>query len=67
LKFGDNGKLVAIKYNVKAETFSGGDETDNLNNEIGFIINTSPISKYAIIVGSKEQIQKRRAILENQK
>lgn len=67
LKFGDNGKLIAIKYYVKAEKFGGGDESNNLNNEIGFIINTSPNPKYNIIVGTKEQIQKKRKMFENQK
>ncbi|MDP4164246.1 MAG: hypothetical protein Q8898_14185 [Bacillota bacterium] len=59
LKFGDNGKLTAIKYYVKAEKFGGGDESYNLNNELGFIINTSPNRKYDIIVGTKDQIQKK--------
>jgi len=67
LKFGDKGNLTAIKYFVKAAKFGGGDESDSLNNEPGFIINTSPNRKYDIIVGTKDQIQKRRMTLENQK
>ena len=67
LRFGDNGKLKAIKYNVKADKFSGADESNNLTTEIGFVINTSPSRKYDIIVGTKEQIQKRRMMFENQK
>ncbi len=67
LKFGDDGKLVAIKYYVKGEKFGGGDEADSLNNnEIGFIINTSLNRKYNVIVGSKKSIQKKRIALENQ-
>jgi hypothetical protein len=67
LKFGDDGKLAAIKYYVKAEKFGGADESDNLNTELGFIINTSPNRTYDIIVGTKEQIQKRRMMFENKK
>jgi hypothetical protein len=67
LKFEGDGKLSAIKYFVKAEKFGGGDESDSLNTELGFIINTSPNRKYDIIVGTKEQIQKRRMTFENKK
>jgi hypothetical protein len=67
LKFGDNGKLEAIKYYVKADKFSGSDESNNLTNETGFIINTNPKRKYDIIVGPKEQIQKKRMMFETQK
>ena len=58
--------MTAIKYFVKAEKFGGGDESDNLNSEMGFIINTGPNRKYDIIVGSKEEIEKRRLAFENQ-
>ena len=67
LKFGENGKLQAIKYYVKADKFGGGDESNNLTTEIGFVINTTPSRKYDIIVGTKEQIPKRRMMFENQK
>ncbi|MGN6533735.1 MAG: hypothetical protein ACTHK0_18490 [Ginsengibacter sp.] len=67
LKFDDNGKLKAIKYYVKADKFSGADESNNLTTEIGFVINTSAGRKYDIIVGTKAQIQKRRIIFENQR
>jgi hypothetical protein len=64
LKFAGDGKLSAIKYFVKAEKFGGGDESDSLNTELGFIINTSPNRKYDIMVGTKEQIQKKRMTFE---
>jgi len=66
LKFGEDGKLVAIKYRVRGDKFGGADETDNLNNEIGFIINTNPNRKYDIIVGPKDDVQKRRIALSKQ-
>jgi len=49
---------------VKSGNVSGADETEDTQKEIGFIINNNPNSKYGIIVGEKESIQKRRAILE---
>lgn len=64
LKFGEDGKLTQINYHVKSGNVSGADETEDTQKEIGFIINNNPNSKYDIIVGEKDSIQKRRAILE---
>jgi hypothetical protein len=67
LKFTPNGKLSAIEYQVTTDKFGGSDKTDDTNKEIGFIISTDPKSKFGIIVGTKESIQKRKIALENQK
>ena len=57
-----------LRLNISSKQISSveGDESDNLNNEMGFIINTGPNRKYDIIVGSKEEIEKRRLAFENQ-
>lgn len=66
LKFSPEGKLAAIEYDVRAKKYSGSDKADDLNKEIGFIINTDSTSKYGIFVGQKEVIQNRRKVLEKQ-
>lgn len=69
LKFNKDGKLKGIEYHVSYKKIGGSDETTDTNTEIGFIINTdpSPKSKYGIIVGKKEDIQKRHMVLDSQK
>lgn len=62
-----NNELGVIEYQVTTDKFDGSDKTDDTNKEIGFIISTDPKSKFGIIVGSKESIQKRKIALENQK
>lgn len=66
LKFTADGKLSAIEYHVTTKKFGGGDKTDDINKEIGFIVNFNPNAKYGIIVGSKETIKKRREVLDKQ-
>lgn len=46
LKFGKDGKLTPISYNVNAGKFSGADSTDDTLKEISFIINKEPYAKY---------------------
>ena len=66
LKFNNNGKLQAIKYSVKYKTVGGADESKDMKKELGFIVNTdsNPHAKYGIIVGFKDQIEKRRIEIE---
>ena len=67
LGFDNNGKLLKINYNVVTNKFSGSDKSEDLNEQIGFIICTDPNPKYGIIVGKKEYIEKRRLVLEDKK
>jgi len=67
LKFDKDGKLQAIKYSVKYKKVGGSDESEDMKRELGFIINTDSNlhPKYGIIVGFKDQIEKRRIQIEN--
>lgn len=67
LKFGKDGKLEGIKYNVFYKRVGGSDETTDTHTEIGFIIDTAPNPKYGIIVGEKDKIQKQRISMEEKK
>jgi len=67
LKFNKDGKLKEIKYSVWYKKVGGGDETNNAQNLIGFIIDTNSNPKYGIIVGQKDKIQKSRMDWENKK
>ena len=65
LEFDKAGKLKKISYEVNAGKFGGADKSNNLTEEIGFIINEAHQRKYDIIVGTKKQIEARKAQLEN--
>ena len=69
LKFNADGKLKGIEYHVRYKRVGGSDETNDTNTEIGFIVNTdpNPTSKFGIIVGKKDDIQKRHIVLDSQK
>ena len=67
LKFNSNGKLREIGYHVTYKKASGSYETTDTHTEIGFIIDITPNPKYGILIGTKEDIQKRRLVYERLK
>lgn len=60
LKFTKDGKLSGIEYHVTSGKVSAADKSEDLDKEIGFIINNDPKGKYGIIAGEKESILKMR-------
>jgi len=60
IKFTKDGKLSGIEYHVTSGKVSAADKSEDLDKEIGFIINNDPKGKYGIIAGEKESILKMR-------